>query len=94
MRQSAKTYVKLYLSELSKLSGLPKSANAVLFCLIRQANVENTIYLSSPIKKRMAAKVGITIATLDNQLNKLLKKKLLLRVDRSTFLLNPILFAK
>ncbi len=46
------------------------------------------------LKESWAKEIGITIQTIDNTITSLVKKELILKTDRSTYVLNPSFFFK
>lgn len=88
-------YVKLYIDNLILLNGLPKGTTDTIMELLKYMSYENTIVLNSFIKKEIAESLGFkTVQSLDNNINKLVKKGILDRIGRGTFRANAFLFGK
>ena len=87
-------YNKLYLRSLSVVSGLPTHMTGTLNEVLKRVNYENEIVLVSSIKKRMAHSLGIKLNTLDHHIGGLVKKKILIRIDRGIFRLNTYIFGR
>jgi hypothetical protein len=88
-------YVKLYIDNLILLNGLPKGTTDTIMELLKYMSYENTIILNSYIKKEIANTLGFkTVQSLDNNINKLVKKGILDRIGRGTFRANAFLFGK
>jgi hypothetical protein len=88
------SYIKLYVSDLCKLNDIPKTGNAVLNELLRLTDYNNEIILNAGIKKRITEKLKIKKGSLDNNISKLKKHKILVNVERGIYMLNPNLFGK
>ena len=88
-------YVKLYIDNLILLNGLPKGTSDTIFELLKYMSYENTIILNSFIKKEIANSLGFkTIQSLDNNINKLVKKGIIERIGRGTYRANAFIFGK
>lgn len=88
-------YVKLYIDNLILLNGLPKGTTDTIMELLKYMSYENTIILNSYIKKEIADSLGFkTVQSLDNNINKLVKKGILSRIGRGTYRANAFLFGK
>lgn len=88
-------YVKLYIDNLILINGLPKGTTDTIMELLKYMSYENTIVLNSYIKKEIAESLGFkTVQSLDNNINKLVKKGILHRIGRGTFRANAFLFGK
>lgn len=88
-------YVKLYIDNLILLNGLPKGTTDTIMELLKYMSYENTIILNAYIKKTIANNLGFkTVQSLDNNINKLVKKGIIERIGRGTFRANAFLFGK
>lgn len=88
-------YIKLYIDNLILLNGLPKGTTDTIIELLKYMSYENTIVLNAYIKKTIADTLGFkTVQSLDNNLNKLVKKGVLERLGRGTYRANAFLFGK
>ena len=88
-------YIKLYLSDISYMHGLPTTTSDVLQELLKYVTYgTQEIMLNATSKKRIAETTGMNIRTVDNRLQDLVKAGILDRVALGTFVLNPYLFGK
>jgi len=88
-------YVKLYIDNLILINGLPKGATDTVVELLKYMSYENTIVLNAYVKKEIANSLGFkTVQSLDNNINKLVKKGILERIGRGTYRANAFLFGK
>lgn len=93
-------YIKLYLQDILYLSDMPKKYSVVVGALLKRVSYAGSedgmcITLVPRIKKAICNEIGWThVSSLDNALQKLLKGKILYRVDRGIFRFNPYLFGK
>lgn len=89
------SYIKLYLEDISYLYGLPTTTSDLLQELLKYVTYgTNEVMLNSTAKKRIVSATGMSIRTVDNRLQELVKSKVLDRVAPGTFTLNPYLFGK
>lgn len=101
------SYIKLYLNEVFRLDGLPASCSEVLFRILGYvtfANDENgkmTVFMNSSLKEDMLENMRKhpdstvkSISTIDNAITILSKKKILYRLSRAKYQLNPYIFGK
>ena len=88
-------YIKIYLSDISYLHGLPTTTSDILQELLKYVTYgTQEIMLNAVAKKRIAETTGIAMQTLNNKLQELLKVGILDRIAVGTFVLNPYLFGK
>lgn len=93
-------YVKLYLQDIMYLSDMPKQYVAVTESLLKRITYAGEIHgmcviLAPIIKQAICKECGWKkVQSLDNALQKLVKGKILERVDRSVYRFNPWLFGK
>jgi len=88
-------YIKLYLKDISYLYGLPATAGDLLKELLKYVTYgTQEIALNTEVKNRIAAEVGLAKQTLNNRLQDLVNKGILIRSGIGMFLLNPYLFGK
>lgn len=87
-------YVKLYLDDLTTILGIKEGPKKLVFELAKQMNYEGLITLNGAIKKRMAQRLGIKEGSFRNYLSKLVKEKIIVRVDTGLYEMNPHYFAK
>ena len=87
-------YVKMYLDDISSIFRLKKGASDLLYELVRRIDFEGMIALNSYIKKGIAGRLDCKMQTIDNNLQKLIREKIIIRVGLGSFEVNPNLFAK
>lgn len=93
-------YIKLYLKDIMYLSDVPAGLSNVTYALLKRATYASeeegmVISLTSYTKKRIMKEVGYErMQSLDNSIRKLVKGKILYRIDLGTFQFNPYLFGK
>lgn len=93
-------YVKLYLRDLMYVADMPKHYTQVVLSLLKRVSYASDedgmcVTLVPRTKRAICAELGWEkTSSLDNALQKLLKGKIIFRVDRGVFRLNPYLFGK
>lgn len=93
-------FVKLYVKDILYLVGLPKRSITVLFWLMKHMTYADDdlglcVVLNATFKKMMCSELGFkTIQTIDNCLSDLSKFKVIERIGRGMYRLNPHLFGK
>ena len=88
-------YIKLYIDSVDYLHGLPTTANDLLQELLNYVTYgTQMIILNAAVKKRIAANTSMSVRTVDNKLQALVKAGIISRVAVGTFVLNPYLFGK
>lgn len=87
-------YVKLYLDDIARLNGLSPKTNAVLQAIVKYMNFRNEIILVAHNKRQISAELNTTMNTLNDCIKKLVKKGMLIRIDKSCYLVDPSLFGK
>ncbi len=87
-------FIKLYISDLTAILGLPNGAKDLLHALLMKMDYENMITLTSRSKKEIAERIGIKIQTFDNYLKKLTEVDVLRRIARGEYKVNPNIFAR
>ena len=87
-------YIKLYIKDLCKLNDIPKTGNDVLNELLAITDYKNEIVLNGGIKDRILKSLKIKKGSLDNNISKLTKHQIIMRVARGIYTLNPNLFGR
>ena len=89
-------FVKLYLDDLIKLEGLPKSTAAVFYELLKFMTYADSergqiVILNSYVRKQILNAIGgiSNPQTIVNAISALKRKGLLSEVDRATYCINP-----
>lgn len=93
-------YIKLYLQDIFYLSDVPKQYVSTMMSLLRRMSYAGEelgmcVVLAPVIKDAICNELGIKRrSSLDNILQKLIKGKIIFRVDRGVYRLNPYLFGR
>ena len=87
-------YVKLYLRDLSRIQNLPGRPEHIIFQLILAMDYDGEITINKRLKKKIADNLGLSEGRVANVVSILLKKEIIKKIDRTTYMMNPDLFAK
>lgn len=87
-------FVKLYITDIMKLSNLPKSCNTVLMALLKQANYDNEIVLIKSIREKICKELGIADITFRKAMDEFIDKGILSKKMKGVYVANPFLFAR
>jgi len=87
-------FVKLYLNDILYYHDMPRGLNPILQVFLSNMNWENRLVLNMALKKRMAKKIGLSVASIDKAITKFVKGNILIREDTGMYLVNPYLFGK
>ena len=93
-------YVKLYLDTLGTFTnneGLDKSLNDLLLATLKRmtyATEEQVVIMNSYIKKAIAEECGKSVKRLEQALTIWVKEKIMIRVGRGVYKVNPYIFGK
>lgn len=87
-------YVKLYLHDLVRLNGLPKSSENLMLALAQMMTKGNIVALYMPIKKRLAVMLNTSVSNIDKGIKMLVKAKMLIRQDRGLYIIDPYLVGR
>lgn len=95
-KTSTEQFIKVYLKDISGYLGLDSITHyKVLAEIWRKADYEtNQIILIKSIKEEIAKQINLVIQTVNNAIIQLHKKGLLIRKNKSTYILNPNIFFK
>lgn len=91
-------YIKLYLQDILYFSDIPRQYEKVLYSLLQNAVFANqkhgmAIALVPALKKEICEELGWkSTQALDNALTALVKGRILIRLDRGFYRLNPFFF--
>lgn len=91
---SEEGYIKLYLKHACYLQGLQHSEHSILYELFRYMNYENEIPLLKAYKVKILTNTGLSMNTLNQALSQMVEKKILFRIQRGLYKVNPYLFGK
>jgi hypothetical protein len=87
-------FIKMYISDISRLKELPKGMTPILVSLIRNMNYNNVIVAYMPIKKMACRELGISVNYLNKAIDAFYKKGILIRLAKGIYMADPELFAK
>lgn len=87
-------FVKLYIKDICKLNDIPTAGNNILNELLKYMNYDNKVLLPSGIKKDITRDLNLGKSTLDNTLNKLVKKDIIKRIGIGVYIFNPFIFGR
>ena len=89
LTNSREEFIQLYVSVESKLSGLALAQERLFTYCILHCDRENIIRISSYDKKVILEKWDLAASTIANSLLSLIQAKLLIRIGRGTYRVNP-----
>lgn len=95
--QSEPPYVKVYFSAFSCLRTLPLYCWPVLVWLLRlmpYANADPVFEFGTPMRRKAAADLELSVGRVDHAVSDLMKCGVLLRSDRGLYQFNPVFFAR
>lgn len=83
--------VRPFLEDVLILHGVSKNMAQLLFEILPYINLQEKIILNAYLKKDLATKTQMSKGTIDNSLTKLNEVGLLIRLDRGTYAIHPVL---
>jgi hypothetical protein len=87
-------YVKVYLRDISILCDLPSGMDKLIYQLLPYMNYSNEITIVKSQKESIGKILNRSVSRINSMLSELSKKKILIKKERSVYLLNPELFGK
>lgn len=88
-------YVKLYLSDISRLYSIPKFADNVLYSLLKRLDYNNEVVISAGIRKRICEELKYqSTQVVSNAISKLVKNKVLIKRGIGIYKINPFIIGK
>lgn len=87
-------FVKLYISDILKLSDISKGSNDILLALLKRINYENEVFILSHVKQEIAQELKLKVVTINKAVSVLCEKSILLRKARGCYLMNPYFFGR
>ena len=87
-------YVKLYITDIMKLSNIPKSCNSVLMALLNRATYNNEIVIVKQIRQDICKELQIGDSTFRKALDEFIEKGILSKRGKQIYIANPFLFAR
>lgn len=88
------SYVKLYLQDIGRLSGLNNSEQKLINELVFNMGFNNIVPAYKPVKQMIALKTGMKYNTIDKALKELCVKGILIRKARGFYIMDPNLFGR
>jgi len=87
-------YIKMYVSDIAGLHGFSKATSGVLFELLAIVDYKGVSNVTISNKKNMCQRIGIKNQTFTNQLQILIKKNIISRIEKGEYEINPNYFTK
>jgi hypothetical protein len=88
-------FIKFYIDDVSHLHNITDTGKNVLFEVLRlMAYGNNEIIIPPAIRKRLAAKLGLSINSFNNQFSKIVSSGIIFKVEDSVYQANPNLFGR
>lgn len=95
--QAEPAFVKVYLNNINYVTNLPRGHSALMGELLQYVNYASNgqaIILNKIMKEKIADKLGISVPYLNHAMTDLIKKEILIRIERCTYQINPYMFGK
>lgn len=87
-------YVKMYINDIVRLNNLPGASGKVLNVLVKNMSYANIVVLIKAIKDMILQETGLPINTINKSITQLTEVGILIRKERSVYIVDPTLFAK
>ena len=87
-------YVKMYIDDLGKLLDLQSGHRDILLHVAANVAYDGLVSMTAMRKSRIAAALECSVRSVDNAITEFVRRKILSRVGRAEYELNPCLFAK
>lgn len=87
-------YIKMYISDIARLSDIPKGMDNILMAFIKNMGYNNVIPVYMPIKEMIARDLNISINYINKAIDTFHKKGVFIRAARGMYLADPKLFAR
>jgi len=100
VRPKEPPYIKIYLQYVMFLADLPKGLTPTMHELLKRMTFADDeeggqiIYVNAHMKEKIAKRLGITTKVLTNNISKLHKQGVLIRLGGGTYQANPYLFGR
>ena len=75
-------YVKVYMQDIGRLNGLDPSEQKLINELVFNMGYNNVVPSYKPVKEMMAERIGVSLSTVNNCIQSLYKKGVLIRQAR------------
>ena len=87
-------YIKLYVDDISSLKDLRPKTGSLMFELLQMMPYDNLIVLNKFLKEKIAKNINSSLQTVNEGIAILIRKEIILRKARGTFLMNPKYFGR
>jgi len=87
-------FVKQYHADVVAMFGLPKICRNVLDLIVASMDYDNRVALFAPMKRDMANVLNVKTQSIEKAILKLNKAKVMSRIDRGMYRVNPYLYGK
>lgn len=87
------SYIKLYIEDIAYFYKLEISSD-LMYALFKYVNYEQEIVINKAIKERIAKELDKSLSFVNNNITKLVKHEVLIRIDAGLYQLNTFLFGK
>jgi hypothetical protein len=87
-------YVKLYIDDLGKLLDLQSGHRDILLYVAANVAYDGLVSMTAMRKQRIATVLKCSVRSIDNAITEFVRRRILNRVGRAEYELNPNLFAK
>lgn len=88
--ENREEFIQLYSSIHSKLNELDRSSSKLFNYCLFNCDRENIVHMSGFTKNKISESTGMALSTINNGMVGLVKKKLLTKIGRATYRVNPI----
>ncbi|MDY0194309.1 MAG: replication/maintenance protein RepL [Aliarcobacter butzleri] len=87
------SYIKLYIEDIAYFYKLDISSD-LMYALLKYVNYQQEIVINKAIKERIADEIGKSLSYINNNITKLVKNEVMIRVNMGVYQLNTYLFGK
>jgi len=87
-------YIKMYISDIARLSNIPKGMDSILMSFVKHMGYNNVIPVYMPIKKMIANDLGCSVSYINKAIDVFYKKGVFIRAARGMYIADPNLFAR
>lgn len=87
-------YVKVYLEDIGRLNGLDPAEQKLVNELVFNMGYNNVVPSYKPVKEMIAQRIGVSLSTVNNCIQSLYKKGVLIRKARGFYIMDPNIFGR
>lgn len=87
-------YVKVYLDDIGRLNGLEPAEQKLINELVFNMGYNNVVPSYKPVKEVIAKRIGVSLSTINNCIQSLYKKGVLIRKARGFYIMDPNIFGR